>query len=83
MSCANHELAKRGPFQIHRCSECDGFSLHLGPVTLRLDEQAIRNLAHMLQEGLLQLDQRRQEKAQTTANATLLFPPRIGSEPSN
>ena len=83
MSCENNELARRGPFQIHRCSECDGFSLHLGAITLRLDEQAIRNLEQMLQEGMIKLDQLRQEKAKTTPNTTLLFPPRVGNEPSN
>ena len=81
MSCENNELAKNGPFQLHRCRECDGFSLHLGPVTLRLDEQAVRSLGQMLQEGLARLDRNRHAPA--TLSTNLVFPTRANSDPSS
>lgn len=83
MSCENKELARKGPFQIHRCGECDGFSLHLGPVTLRLDERAVRSLTEMLQDGLRALDRHRYDGAKASLTTGVLFAARIGTEPSS
>lgn len=55
--CVQTTLASAGAFQIERCSHCGGFSLHLGPMTLRMDLKAVRSLHSMLQQSLNHVDQ--------------------------
>lgn len=55
--CVQTILASSGVFQIEQCSHCGGFSLHLGPVTLRMDLNAIRALREVLTQALSHTDE--------------------------
>lgn len=55
--CENRYLALSGPFRIEGCGCCHNLSIHLGPVTVRLDQKALRSLHVMTGEALQKLSQ--------------------------
>lgn len=53
--CKQRVLASAGPFQIHACDECGGISVHLGPMTFRLDSGALRTLHQVTSDAVRRL----------------------------
>ncbi len=49
-------LARRRVCQIEHCSSCDVLHLTIGPVTLRLEPGAARQLGHALAEAMERLE---------------------------
>lgn len=54
--CQNRRLAQAGPFGVDHCAACDSLQVHVGPLTLRLDPLAVRELESVLTEALAELD---------------------------
>lgn len=54
--CQNRRLAHAGPFGVDYCSACNSLQVHVGPLTLRLDPLAVRELQSVLTEALTELD---------------------------
>jgi hypothetical protein len=45
-------IARRGAFQVDGCPRCDTLNVHMGPITVRLDEDAVVSLQRVLSEAL-------------------------------
>lgn len=56
-SCKNEPLAQSGPFQIQHCADCGSFAVHLGPLTFRLDHDALRALGRVVNLSLQRLEE--------------------------
>ena len=53
--CDNRYLALSGPFRIEGCACCGNVSIQLGPVTVRVDQKALRSLHEMTGEAMQRL----------------------------
>lgn len=53
--CHSKPLASAGMFRLESCSQCENLSVHLGPVTVRLDPGALRTLHRLLSEAIRQM----------------------------
>jgi hypothetical protein len=53
--CIHETLSSVGPFVVQRCRECEGLSVHLGAVTVRLDAGALSALSQALADALEQI----------------------------
>lgn len=51
-ACRHRVLAQNGAGQLSRCTGCGAISLHVGPVTLRVDAATAEALWALLGEGL-------------------------------
>ncbi|HSC89455.1 MAG TPA: hypothetical protein VLC09_19370 [Polyangiaceae bacterium] len=49
--CKLSQLAARGPFRVDVCEECGCVHLHLGAVSIRLDDNALGALATVIEEA--------------------------------
>ena len=58
--CRHELLARNGIAKVKRCMDCGGVSLHLGPVTLQLDERALEAVSHLLLDATRMLRARDQ-----------------------
>lgn len=58
-TCHAETLARNEVAHVQRCPDCGGLSVHVGPVTVRLDESMLRSLLGVLGEATVQLQQRR------------------------
>tara|TARA_B100000700_G_C14409009_1_gene562756 strand:- start:58 stop:360 length:303 start_codon:yes stop_codon:yes gene_type:complete len=63
--CYRTLLAARGNFRVERCS-CGAISLHAGPLTLRLESDALEQLAMTLGEAAVNNRADEEEKAECT-----------------
>jgi hypothetical protein len=63
-TCHHVTLAKNGVAHIQRCTECGCVSVHLGPVTVRLDAEALEALGTVVGEAQVELHVRRVIDAQ-------------------
>ncbi|MFZ5441304.1 MAG: hypothetical protein ACOZQL_14950 [Myxococcota bacterium] len=54
--CHYETLARSELAHVQRCSECGGLTVHLGPVSVRLDERTLRSLLGVLGEAAAQLE---------------------------
>ena len=52
--CKFTSLASRGPFRVEVCEHCDCVHVHIGPMSVRLDEAAVSALSGVLGEALQQ-----------------------------
>jgi hypothetical protein len=50
-TCRHHTLARNGVAHVQRCAHCRCLSLHVGPVTVRLDEGSLEALRLALNEA--------------------------------
>jgi hypothetical protein len=57
-SCRHETLANTGFAHIQRCTECGGISLHVGPISLRFDEDGLIKLWHALGLAVSKLETR-------------------------
>ncbi|WP_224248763.1 hypothetical protein [Hyalangium gracile] len=55
-SCQQHTLAHGPVAQVQSCGDCGSISIHLGPMSMRLDAEALRSLWMTLGEAVEQLD---------------------------
>ena len=53
--CENRYLALSGPFRIEGCTCCGKLSIHLGPVTVRVDQKALESLHNLAGAALQRL----------------------------
>ncbi|WP_437729173.1 hypothetical protein [Sorangium sp. So ce861] len=58
-SCRQETLAHNDVAHVQRCSDCGGISIHLGPVTVRLDAASLEALWAVLGEAAAALYARR------------------------
>lgn len=49
--CEVRVVAGNGSLRIERCEECRGYTLHLGPTSIRLDEATFRVLSGLFQKA--------------------------------
>lgn len=56
--CDTKPLASAGAFRLESCGRCQALSVHLGPVTVRLDPAALRTLHQLLAEAVRRLPER-------------------------
>jgi hypothetical protein len=56
--CVYETLSRRGAMMVQRCTKCDSLAIHVGPLTLRLEESSAGTLAGVLQDALGQLKAR-------------------------
>lgn len=54
-SCRLRTLAKNQIAHVQRCVDCGCVSVHLGPTTIRLDEDALEALSAVLREATEEL----------------------------
>lgn len=54
-TCHHETLAKEGAAHVQRCVECGCISIHLGPFTLRVDEQGMEALGLVLTRAAAEL----------------------------
>gem|GEM_PF-2515107 len=54
--CKNNTLALSGPFRIEGCAECGNLSVHLGPITVRVDKKALKSLHRISGDALSALE---------------------------
>ncbi len=54
-TCHQVTLAKNGVAHVQRCTECDCVSIHLGPVTVRVDPHGLEALWSVLGEAAAEL----------------------------
>lgn len=57
--CHLETLARNGVAHIERCSECGSVTIHVGPLSFRLEEQALGPFWAVLAEADARLDSRR------------------------
>lgn len=55
MSCHPETIATNALAQVQRCAHCGCISVHLGPVTVRVDEAGLKALASLFDEAKGQL----------------------------
>lgn len=65
-SCKNKQLAQSGPFQIQHCADCGSFAVHLGPLSFRLDHEALRALGRVVAQSLELLEHPADSRRTTT-----------------
>ena len=58
-SCDNETLARNSVAHVQRCADCGSISVHVGPFTFRLEEQALGALWSVLAEADARLETRR------------------------
>jgi hypothetical protein len=58
-NCHQETLAQNGVAHVQRCLDCGGISIHLGPVTVRLDDPSLEALWVVLGEAAAALYARR------------------------
>lgn len=49
--CHPETIATNGLAQVQRCAHCGCISVHLGPVTVRVDEAGLKSLAALFDEA--------------------------------
>lgn len=54
--CRMETLAKSGSAHVQRCRHCQCIAIHLGPVTLRLDQSAASSLWNTLGRALTRIE---------------------------
>jgi hypothetical protein len=64
-------IARRGAFQVDGCPRCDTLNVHMGPITVRLDEDAVVSLQRVLADALQSM-QEKPELALAHAHSTKL-----------
>jgi hypothetical protein len=64
-TCKHITLAQSPVAHVQRCTECNGVSIHLGPITVRVAPEALEALWLVLGEATAALD------AQQRANVAL------------
>lgn len=52
-SCSHQTLSSNRVATVQRCVDCGSLSIHVGPLTFRLDPAAYDGLLEALHEGLL------------------------------
>lgn len=57
--CQSQTLARNSLAHVQRCSECGCVSVHVGPVTLRVDDSGLEALWAVLSEAASQLHARK------------------------
>ncbi|WP_437280228.1 hypothetical protein WME90_06630 [Sorangium sp. So ce375] len=57
--CRHETLAHNGVAHVQRCLDCGGISVHLGPVSIRLDESSLEALWAVLGEAAMELHARK------------------------
>lgn len=60
-ACQHRPLARGPVARVDHCAACDAVSIHLGSVTIRLDEAACESLVATLSEALVALQRPRGE----------------------
>ncbi|WP_437591377.1 hypothetical protein [Sorangium sp. So ce1000] len=65
--CRHETLAHNGVAHVQRCLDCGGISIHLGPVSVRLDESNLEALWAVLGEAAVELHARRTSDGMYTA----------------
>jgi hypothetical protein len=55
--CTGRTIAQSPVATVDRCTHCGSLSLHVGPVTLRLEEHAFRRLVSTLAEAVRRLEE--------------------------
>lgn len=58
-SCQQHTLAQGPVAQVQSCGDCGSVSIHLGPVSVRLDAEALRSVWITLGEAVEHLERER------------------------
>ncbi len=71
--CQSKPLASAGSFRLDSCHHCDSLSVHLGPITVRLDPTALRALHRLLGEAIQQIDPSHEDTC--SLRGTPLTPP--------
>lgn len=61
--CRHHTLSRNSVAHVQRCTECACVSVHIGPVTLRLDENSLEKLWIALGEASAKLHAQRVERS--------------------
>jgi hypothetical protein len=57
--CRHEVLASNGVAQVQRCLDCDCVSIHVGPLTFRLDPTSLEGLWAVLGDAAMALHARR------------------------
>lgn len=69
--CSLETLARHGAAHIQRCRDCGGVSLHVGPVSVRVDDAALLNLWVAVTEAVGRLQDEGHEEAIAQASKAL------------
>ncbi|MCH2109808.1 MAG: hypothetical protein MK135_10785 [Polyangiaceae bacterium] len=54
--CTPKTIAEVGGFRVERCSSCKLYSISIGPITIRLDDEAVSTLHGILGDVLAQVN---------------------------
>ncbi|WP_224369179.1 hypothetical protein [Hyalangium versicolor] len=54
--CHQHTLSRGDVAHVQCCAHCASISIHIGPVSVRMDEQALRSLWLTLGDAVEKLD---------------------------
>ncbi len=64
-------IARRGAFQVDGCPRCDTLNVHMGPLTVRLDEEAVVSLQRVLTDALKSLSGKAEQVIPVVHSTTL------------
>ena len=66
--CTHETLAHNAVAHVQRCAECACVSIHIGPMTVRLDEGGLETLWAALGEACTALQQKKLEELITVSH---------------
>lgn len=58
-TCQQHTLSRGEVAHVQRCEHCGSVSIHMGPMSVRLDDRALRSLWITLGDAVETLDRER------------------------
>lgn len=67
--CRHEVLASNGVAQVQRCLDCDCVSIHMGPLTFRLDPGSLEGLWAVLGDAAMALHARRTRRTSPARGA--------------
>lgn len=67
--CDNQTLAQNAVAHVQRCADCGSISVHVGPLTFRVEERALGPLWAVLAEADARLETRSAEGAVASASS--------------